>query len=956
MSARCLLLGAALSLLVGLATGGRCVGTNLLPNGGFEVGRFGWFLHTQFGVGERLENCGSGRRPGTGCLKLTRPAELGNTWLTHEFIELKADADYTFSVWLRADSEGLPVTLGIYSFVAGTSGRPQEVKQDFTVGKQWQRYELAFHAAPAVMDCYAPRIYVKGRGSLWIADVQVEEGSASSYVPYTEAQLGLDCPKTAGVFEEGEPPQLAALVANCGDQARRFTLTCRVMDFDDAEVQQFSHELRVAPGKTASEALDFGRLPLGYYRAEVGLLDEASQEVAQARWACAVVPRPVRPGDPRLGVCLERENIETDVPLAAELGFGSVRLHNALLWGNTEKQQGVFDWSLDEPMLRAVAKAGLEGLAIPDTCPAWAWDAAAGAPRDTADWARMIETTVARWKGVVHSWEIINEPVAHFSPEVYLKLLQAACLAARRADPDCTVVGICGFDGDEKLMPYILDEGGLDSLDVLSMHPYACFGKTPEVGMPPIWAHARALLAAHGADKPLWSTEFGWRATDWPARPDHEGAATDVPDEKTQAQWAVRSIVLSRASGVERFYYFMFATHLYSGPYTASVFAGDSLASPKKIVSALAELNRELAGLDFIEALDLGSDNGCGYRFAAGKTQRLVLWAPEAPSVAYFRTSADAPKLRDICGRPVPVRREGALLRVEISPSPCYLEVPASATLEPVRLVALQGPAVLDPAEGGELQFDVVVANLLPTPLTGRLEVTPPTGWQADGSLLPVDLASGKHETFRLTLTAPERTSEALASLTVRLLRRGGALEACAVHRLTVKVGPPPKPPHTIWLEAEDASPRDPLFNVLSAEGAYGGRILQVESSMAPADPPGWLVADYPFEVAEEGDYLLRLLGNPLNVTWMSPFKWRVDEGGWSKAWDLPQQGELWTPWPDKGKQYRYFGRTDLGHVRLEPGPHVLHVRLDERRQADTCYTALWDAFVLLKDRADGGP
>ncbi|MBI3920623.1 MAG: endo-1,4-beta-xylanase [Armatimonadetes bacterium] len=796
---------------------------------------------------------------------------------------------------------------------------------------------------------YLPRIDLESPGVLYVDGAQIESPELIDFAPKSSIELGLSPDGEDSLYFPGEKVELDVLATNSDDTSRKLKATVALTDYDDKCVDERSGSF-VAPAKATGKAsFDLSQKRLGYYRAEVRLLDEQGSEIDHGRWAYAVIPRPPGKADVKFGICMERENLDVDVPLAKALGFGSVRLHNNMLWANIEKDKGKFDWSWEEAAVQAVHEAGLEPLAIIDTFPSWAWDSRKDQPKDIDAWSNMVREMVGTWKSQVHDWEIINEPVAHYLPEVYFPFLQAAYKAAKEADPKCNVVGICGFHNDDKMIPYVFEQGGLQYMDVLSMHPYAVFGNTPERGLPPIWESIGDRMRQDGTEKPVWSTEFGFRATDWRPTPDIEGAALDLTDEKTQADYAVRTEVLSFAHGVKRFYYFMLASHLYSGTYTNSMFAGDSLASPKKVVTALAGLTQRLSGLDFVEQWDCGSDNLYACRFVDKRKQAIVLWSPLAPNSLLISTDTPAIRLYDVAGNQIPAVFEGGLLKVSLSPAPIYLEVPVGRKVTPHPIVSLSPLPELDPEKSRSVLMNVRVHNPSGRDVQGRLSVSVPEGWKATPSSMAVKMPPGTRRESAFTIVPAPNYAESVAKLRFELKdATSHRLIASADRVATFRLAPPPKPRHTVWLEAESATEKSPEFNVLKAERAYGGKFLHIESAMKPTSPDGALHAKIPFRANEEGSYLVMMLGNPLNVAYMSPLWWRVDEGDWRRAWDLPQQGEIWSPWP-QNQTYRFFGRTDLGAIDLQAGDHALCMRIDERRQIDACFTTFIDAFALLK-------
>jgi hypothetical protein len=160
-------------------------------------------------------------------------------------------------------------------------------------------------------------------------------------------------------------------------------------------------------------------------------------------------------------------------------------------------------------------------------------------PADPTEYANFVRDTVNRYKADVHYWEIWNEPnLEEFwapapNPAAYAKLLRAAYLAVKQADPTAKVVfgGICRNDYTYLNNAYTAlkaypDAAANDNFfDVLAVHPYAD-DRAPEVNSSAnIWGGMdrnfaglpkmkTAMTNQGDPDKHIIVTEFGWVVTD----------------------------------------------------------------------------------------------------------------------------------------------------------------------------------------------------------------------------------------------------------------------------------------------------------------------------------------------------------------------------------------------------------------------------------------------------------
>ena len=135
-----------------------------------------------------------------------------------------------------------------------------------------------------------------------------------------------------------------------------------------------------------------------------------------------------------------------------------------------------------------------------------------------AAYASFCEYVADKLKGVVDHYEIYNEwnssqfNPSNESPETYAKVLQAAYTAIKKVDPDITVIGGAVAGLDMTWIRRVLNAGGGEYMNVLSVH---CYDFETNNGFPEqsFRANAEALkaeLATRNLDLPVWLTEIGF--------------------------------------------------------------------------------------------------------------------------------------------------------------------------------------------------------------------------------------------------------------------------------------------------------------------------------------------------------------------------------------------------------------------------------------------------------------
>lgn len=199
------------------------------------------------------------------------------------------------------------------------------------------------------------------------------------------------------------------------------------------------------------------------------------------------------------------------------------------------------DWSTTDEHIAAAKRHNMTIVGAISGYAAWANGSKGDwyVPADPTEYANFVRDTVNRYKADVHYWEIWNEPNLNefwaptANPAGYAKLLRAAYLAVKQADPTAKVVfgGICrnhyGYLNSvyTALNAYPDAAANNNFFDILAVHPYAD-DRAPESTDPAqIWGGAdrnfsglpkmkQAMVAQGDIDKHIIVTEFGWVVTD----------------------------------------------------------------------------------------------------------------------------------------------------------------------------------------------------------------------------------------------------------------------------------------------------------------------------------------------------------------------------------------------------------------------------------------------------------
>lgn len=238
--------------------------------------------------------------------------------------------------------------------------------------------------------------------------------------------------------------------------------------------------------------------------------------------------------------------------LMRELGIRWDRID--LWWDHVEPAPGQWTWTLPDSVFDEFERNGVQWYPI--LCyGAQDWEARRG-PRtdeDFARWEQYVERTLTRYRGRAPYWSVWNEPnIPDFwkpepRPEDYARMLRVTREAARRADPAAKLCApsIAPLSGwDRKFVERLYELGAKDDFDVFDYHYYRT--DPPEEALERELAEIRAVMARHGDAKPVWVSESGITSP-IQHRPE---------SYERQASLVARNLLLARALGVERFFYF----------------------------------------------------------------------------------------------------------------------------------------------------------------------------------------------------------------------------------------------------------------------------------------------------------------------------------------------------------------------------------------------------------------
>lgn len=413
--------------------------------------------------------------------------------------------------------------------------------------------------------------------------------------------------------------------------------------------------------------------------------------------------------------------------LEAEARFAVLAESNAgwarqdFWWGTVEPQRGTFEWEAFDRAMEAYQRHDLNLLAILCYSSAWSDGVCPDTDQERALFGNYVYQMVQRYKDHVGAWEIWNEPnIQPFwsprpDPELYTKLLKVAYTSAKKADPDCVIVGGVFAGPDSAFLEGMYQHGAQGHFDVLSYHNYG-----QELDITTEWADLeklRQVMRKYGdGGKPVWHTENGF----------YTGPVG--LSETDQAARVVRFSVGLLAAGIERTFQLTLPDWTDDPQHhDLSVYRGLTRSDYriKESYPAYQTMCRRLADKNFLGALR-PAPGVSGFLFGndAGQTV-AVLWRDWKEVAAATTVRADVPVLlvQQMDGNWRRHRSESGVYNLAVGRNPVYILNPGPA-LANQRLVRWPNPVLSSLSRVRDAALTADVTNPANSPLELRVAPT----------------------------------------------------------------------------------------------------------------------------------------------------------------------------------------------------------------------------------------
>ena len=588
----------------------------------------------------------------------------------------------------------------------------------------------------------------------------------------------------------GDTVSLGCRVTSWRSEAVRWTLAVEVSDSDGNVLDEHAEDVAIAPRSAVSRSAPISRRRFGPLWAKL-TVREGKTALAEAVQGFCFSPAPTpkdMAADSPFGIH------KGDLGQWPAIGAKWVRLWDTGdTWNRYEKQRGTIEWEGLDTKVAQAEEHGVEILYVFAYTPTWAsvrpdephytGRGARAEPKDVGDWARFVEAVVGRYRGRVDAFEVWNEPNAGFfsgTVDAYVELLKSAYAAAKKANPECTVVGVSGTGSYLGWLEDVLERDGLRYMDAVSVHTYTTPRSPESANLLGRMQTTRDLITKYGGEHPIWNTEVGiWQPERDGWRPLTEEEISAKAPEETRPNWnagwpfrpiseleaarhCVRMYVLSLASGVERLFWYAW--------YTTSLPMFTVNNAPRFMTCAYAAMAARLDGAEFADRITLGTADVHICLFGREDEELAVAWSTRRDGrEVEFRTERTF-TVSDMWGN----GRKQDTGVVRLSPSPVYIEGLAAAGLRSVRLsgetLVFESPTARVTKDAGEKN----VKEHTSPPHHGdrRVMGLPDTGdeitWQLDA------IAPGRYEIEIDGFTGWKQPTNHVGDYVVTVLTREG--------------------------------------------------------------------------------------------------------------------------------------------------------------------------------------
>src|SRR6266516_5272292 len=390
-----------------------------------------------------------------------------------------------------------------------------------------------------------------------------------------------------------------------------------------------------------------------------------------------ILPGSITPAG--LGVNIHfTEPRQGEAEMITKAGFGFVRID--FPWSDIERQKGVYNFSIQENLVKALAEQGILALAVlaygnplydNSSAP---FHIGPNTKEVQQAFARFAAEAAAKFKGHRVIWEIWNEPnnPDFWQPKPnadnYMELAKVTIAAIRRVDTDVSIIAPAITTYPQNLdfwnfLERCFAHQLLEPIHAVSINPYR-HNKLPETVVDD-YQRLHTLIASYPTKSkksiPIISSEWGY-------------PVTTMISKDFQAALLVRQFLINSMSGIPLSTWYDWRDDGQDPQDIQNTFGIlDWNYQRKPAYFGVQTLTKELNGYHFIKRQSLPSKGDFAVLFANDKRQKLVMWTVDKPHS--IRLPVDTPSVMvvSMTGEKRSVTPTHGALEIELTGSPQYL-------------------------------------------------------------------------------------------------------------------------------------------------------------------------------------------------------------------------------------------------------------------------------------------
>ncbi len=401
-------------------------------------------------------------------------------------------------------------------------------------------------------------------------------------------------------------------------------------------------------------------------------------------------------------------------------------------WSIVEPEKDTWNWEYFDKAMQSYKKHDINLLAILCYGSNWYKDAPVTAEEQT-EFGEYVFKMVSRYKDICTHWEIWNEPniLPFWAPKPrakdYVELLKISYTQAKRADPDCVVIGGVFAGADDYFLSEMYTHGAKGYFDVLSYHTY---GNEPkEEDLIAQVEDLKRVMRQNNDMKPIWCTETGIFTG--------PGGVT----EQEQAERSVKETITLISAGVEKVFQLTLKdwfqeTEAVDGTSFRGLFKANS--TPKKFFHAFKTMTNLLTDSFYKGRVDI-LEGVRGHLFETPEGNILILWATNEPVDKKVDLGVNSVMLIRMEGATSKLESASGVYELSITGEPMYLR----GIKEKIQFLAnIQFEEGSNKIKfGGKSTLKVALENPLKRELKGSVSITVPEGLTVDKKSIPVNLS-----------------------------------------------------------------------------------------------------------------------------------------------------------------------------------------------------------------------